>query len=148
MEEGSLYLTGTRFSGSGNRDRARGRTGSSGRADLLAIEWLPNDRARLLLDHWSHGAFTSREFEWKVGPMHHLRLTLPSFAALDKAGMDAGSGTLRAEVDGALVWEEEVPFYGAPSSTAVFGKNTVGSSMAKTALSCTLGDIRQEFPSK
>jgi len=123
-------------------------TGSSGRADLLAIEWLPNNRARLLLDHWSHGAYVGGAFEWTAERMHHLKLTLPSFAALGNPSIDTGRGTLRAEVDGVLVWKEEVPFYGAAASTAVFGQNSVGSSMAKTTLGCVVGDIRQDFAGK
>jgi putative flippase GtrA len=119
-------------------------TGVPGRADLLAIEWLPNNRARLLLDHWSHGAYVGRDFSWSPELMHHLKLTLPALPALDRPGVDVGTGVLRAEVDGALVWQEEVPFFGAPSSSAVFGKNPVGSSMARQELSCTVGDIRQD----
>ncbi len=120
-------------------------TGVAGRADLLAIEWLPGNQARLMLDHWSHSGFASRPFPWDPDRMHHLRLGLPSFAALDKPGITAASGGLKAEVDGVVVWEETVPFYGAKSTTFAFGKNTVGSSMALQSLGCRLGDIRQDF---
>jgi hypothetical protein len=123
-------------------------TGVPGRADLLAIEWLPNDKARLLMDHWSHEAYLSREFAWSPGTMHHLRLVLPSFAALDNPTITTGTGKLSAEVDGVLVWEQQVPYYGASSATFAFGKNTVGSSIAVPAIECRLGDIRQDFGKK
>jgi putative flippase GtrA len=123
-------------------------TGVSGRADLLAIEWLPRKRARLLLDHWSHPGFSSPDFDWGPDRMHHLKLTLPSFAALDDPSISSGTGRLRAEVDGVLIWKETVPFYGAGSATFAFGKNTVGSSIAVPVLDCRLGDIRQDFGMK
>jgi putative flippase GtrA len=119
-------------------------TGVPGRADLLAIEWLPGNQARLLLDHWSHAAFSSRAFPWNAERMHHIKVILPSFAALDNPGISSGTGKLIAEVDGTVVWEELVPFYGAKSETFSFGSNTVGSSMAVPVISCRLGDIRQD----
>jgi hypothetical protein len=120
-------------------------TGVPGRADLLAIEWLPGNQARLLLDHWSHRGFSSGEFAWTPEKMHHLKLTLPSFAALDDPSVSSGTGNLKAEVDGTAVWELPVPFYGAGSATFAFGKNAVGSSIALPSISCRLGDIRQDF---
>jgi putative flippase GtrA len=119
-------------------------TGVPGRADLLAVEWLPGNQARLLLDHWSHAAFSSRAFPWSADRMHHIKVILPSFAALDDAAISSGTGMVIAEVDGAVVWEERVPFYGAKSETFAFGRNTVGSSMALPTISCRLGDIRQD----
>jgi putative flippase GtrA len=120
-------------------------TGVTGSADVLAIEWLPHDRARLLLDHWSHAAYSSHDFPWNPKLMHHLKLTLPSLAALDSMAEHGGHGVLTADVDGVNVWTEDVPYYSASSSTATFGRNTVGSSMAAPELSCTLGDLRQDF---
>ena len=120
-------------------------TGVAGRADLLAIEWLPGNKARLILDHWSHAGFSSPQFSWTPERMHHLRMVLPSFAALDGPAMSSGSGELTAAVDGALIWEAQVPFYGAPSATFVFGRNSVGSSVALPAIGCRLGDIRQGY---
>jgi hypothetical protein len=72
-------------------------------------------------------------------------MVLPSFAALDGPAMSSGSGELTAAVDGALIWEAQVPFYGAPSATFVFGRNSVGSSVALPAIGCRLGDIRQGY---
>jgi putative flippase GtrA len=120
-------------------------TGVPGRADLLAIEWLPDNKARLLLDHWSFGGFSSPVFAWDAERMHHLKVTLPSFAALDSPAISSGIGKLTVEVDGRLIWEQQVPFYGASSATFAFGKNTVGSSVALASIACRLGDIRQDF---
>jgi len=131
--------------GRGNGVEPVASTGVPGRADVLAIEWLPQNEARLLLDHWSHAGFSSGAFPWDPALMHHLRVTLPAFADLDKPGIDVGKGILRAEVDGVLVWEAEVPFYGATSASFAFGKNTVGSSIAQPSLGCRLGDIRQDL---
>jgi hypothetical protein len=120
-------------------------TGVAGSADLLAIEWLPDNKARLILDHWSHSGFFSRQFSWAPERMHHLRLVLPSFAALDAKGTSSGIGKLEVEVDGVPVWEAQVPYYTAPSATFAFGRNSVGSSVALPALGCRLGDIRQGY---
>jgi putative flippase GtrA len=123
-------------------------TGVPGSADLLAIEWLPNNTARLLLDHWSHAIYSSPTFSWESQRMHHLRITLPSFEALDGPADSPGIGMLSIEADGRPLWDENVLFYRAPSSTFAFGKNTVGSSIALPALDCRLGDIRQGFGGK
>lgn len=123
-------------------------TGVPGRADLLALEWLPGNKARLLLDHWSHPGFSSPAFAWAPDRMHHLKLTLPSFSALDGPPNADGTGSLRAEVDGLVIWEEQVPYYGAKSATFAFGRNSVGSSIAGPAIECRLGDIRQDFAGK
>ena len=77
--------------------------------------------------------------------MHHLRLVLPSFAALGSPDDASGTGFLAADVDGRPVWREKVAFYAAPVTTLAFGKNTVGSSVAEPVLNCTLGDLRQDF---
>jgi hypothetical protein len=120
-------------------------TGVAGSADLLAIEWLPDNQARLILDHWSHAGFYSPRFTWTPERMHHLRLVLPSLAALDGRVPSSGSGKLEVEVDGVRIWDEQVPYYGAPSATFAFGRNSVGSSVALSALGPRLGDIRQGF---
>jgi len=120
-------------------------TGITGKADLLAIEWLPGNRARLLLDHWSYPAFASRPFDWDPEKMHHLKVTLPSFASLDKQGPETGKGTAEAAVDGVSVWQAEVPFYSARSDSLSFGRNAVGSSLTVPALKCLLGDVRQIY---
>jgi putative flippase GtrA len=131
------------LAGKGSGTEPLAVTGIAGRADLLAIEWLPDNKARLLLDHWSHAGFSSRSFSWDPAKMHHLRLTLPSFSALGSSATASGTGMLKAEVDGAVVWEERVPFYGAAAESFAFGKNTVGSSIALPSNECRLGDIRQ-----
>jgi hypothetical protein len=123
-------------------------TGVPGHADLLAIEWLPHNTARLLLDHWSHAIYSSPTFSWDPQRMHRLKLTLPSFGALDGPSDSPNTGKLSIEVDGRALWEDNVLFYGARSSTFSFGKNTVGSSIALPALECRLGDIRQVFGGK
>lgn len=120
--------------------------GVPGKADVLAIQWLPGHRARLLLDHWSHEAFEGPSFDWRPELMHHLSIIMPGFATLDGPTEAGGTGWLDVQVDGSTRWREAVPFYGARSSTLVFGRNPAGSSLAGQALECTLGDIRQVGP--
>jgi hypothetical protein len=119
-------------------------TGESGYADTLAISWLPGNRAQLLYDHWGWSLHSSGEFDWDPAKMHHLRIELPSLAALDAPdNKGALAGRLRAEVDGTVVWDSKVPYYPAASKTFSFARNKAGSSVSSESLSLFIGDVRQ-----
>jgi putative flippase GtrA len=123
-------------------------TGLSGKTDSMAIEWLPGDHARLVLNHSGNAPLSSREFAWSPETIHHLKLTLPGFSALDAREVSSGTGVLRAVVDGAVAWEVEVPFFGADSPTIAFGTNTSVTSHSSLATTWRLGDIHQDFAQK
>jgi hypothetical protein len=118
-------------------------TGPTGRADTLAIVWLPDNKARLVYDHWGSGSFTSRNFAWDADQLHHLQVEAPSFGTLDKPVQGDGKAKLRVTVDGHAVVDDPVEYFDAPSSTFYFGKNVAGSSVAGSSLDLYLGDIRQ-----
>jgi hypothetical protein len=120
-------------------------TGVAGAANTLAIEWLPEGRARLVYDHWGYGVYKSPEFAWAPGGEHALDIAWPAFAQLDAAkNPPIQHGRLGVRLDGRELWAEEVPFYVADSATVVVGKNTAGSSVAGPALSSIVVDLRQQ----
>jgi hypothetical protein len=118
-------------------------TGVPGKADLLAIEWLPRGRARFILDHWAYPATRSQEFDWDGTHVHHIAVRLPSFAALGRGISGPQSGPVSAEVDGKSVWSTEARFYPAAADSFAFGENSVGSSVALQSLSCVLCDLEK-----
>ena len=120
-------------------------TGVAGAANTLALEWLPEGRARLVYDHWGYGVYQSPEFAWEPGGEHALDIAWPAFAQLDAAKNPAiQHGRLSVRLDGRELWTQEVPFYVADSATVVVGKNTAGSSVAGPALSSIVVDLRQQ----
>jgi putative flippase GtrA len=119
-------------------------TGQSGRADTLAVEWLPLDRARLIYDHWGIGEIRSAPFALDCALMHTIRVAMPSFSVLDKdRATDSSAGRVRVEIDGRNIWDAAVQFYGARSETLAIGRNTVGSTVAGLRLSCVVANLRQ-----
>ncbi len=124
-------------------------TGVRGRADLLAIEWLPNSSARLLYDHWGLVPISSDAFEWKDSPIHRVQLEMPSLPALDSGHGSVGdAGPLKVSVDGEVVWAANVPFFCAASDSVSLCQNSSGFSTAATELSCAVIGLRQDIPLK
>ena len=122
-------------------------TGGSGRADTLAVRWLPGARAQLVYDHWGHGAFASEEFAWPSGQARRVRLELPALVQLDGAETRAESqGNLKVTVDGRVVWERMVPFHVARSGETALARNLAGSSVAGEKLSAVVLEIEQGPP--
>jgi hypothetical protein len=106
----------------------------------VAIDWREGGRARLLYGHGGTWLKTSREFEWPDSAVHRLRLETPALAALDAPGENAGTaGRLRADVDGAGVFDERVPSYPATSDALA-----IGSAGLEAELSCAVIEIQQE----
>lgn len=133
-----LYLGGR---GSGSQPLVA--TGATGRADTLAIQWLPDGRARFLYDHWGTGIHTSRDFDWTPNGLHRLRIQMPSFQTLDNGAMGMRDGQLRVTFDDEVVMDQQMPYYDAGSITFAFGRNVAGSSVAGESLDLYLGDIQQ-----
>jgi hypothetical protein len=123
-------------------------TGPSGRADMLAIEWLGTGDARLTYDHWGDAPIIGRIFGWSDSSIHRIRIEMPSLADLDASHKGAvGTGPLRVSVDGTTVWEHAVPFYDADSDSVSVCRNASGFSTAGSELGCAVIGIRQEMPS-
>jgi hypothetical protein len=120
-------------------------TGRRGRADMLAIEWMPGGDARFLYDHWGAGIVRSATFTWPESSVHRLRLEMPSLASLGGQHEGAeGEGRLEASADGTSVWEARVPYYGAPSDSISVGKNDSGFLTAGVELRSTAIELHQE----
>jgi len=119
-------------------------TGAPGHDDLLEVEWLSGDQARLSYAHarktWVH----SPVFSWPGEGMHHLRLVTPALGVLDTTG-ELANGRLQIRLDGNDIWTTEVSYFPAPSdSVALAGFGGVSSSTQNTYLSSTILDVRQE----
>ena len=120
-------------------------TGETGRANTLAIVWLPNDRAQFVYDHWGTSLYTSKDFAWNSSDLHHVQIEAPSFRSLDKAVQGDGVGQLLIKLDGQTVVDAPVRYYDAMSPSFSFGKNLAGSSVASDSLDLYLGDIQQSY---
>ncbi len=118
-------------------------TGRTGRADLLGIEWLPGNQARLIYDHWGQPLRASSPFAWDGAASRTLRIEMPSLPLLGQPAA-AQDGPLRVEVDGAVVWAAPVPCFGAQAAEVVVGRNPAGFSSAFAELHAAVLDIAQE----
>ncbi len=119
-------------------------TGTTGRSDTLAIEWLAGRRARLVYRHWGREALAGEPFGWADQDPKDVRLEMPSFASLDRAGMNAGEGRLRVWINERLAWDAEVPFFGAASESLSIGRNPSGCAAVAAELSSVVIDARQK----
>lgn len=118
-------------------------TGRTGRADLLGIEWLPGNRAKLIYDHWGQPLRESSPFAWDGVSSRSLRIEMPSLPLLGQPAAEQ-DGALRVEVDGALVWAAQVPCYGAQVAEVAVGRNLAGHSSVRAELYAAVLDIGQE----
>lgn len=130
------------LAGRGSASEPLVATGSRGKADTLAISWLPGERAQLLYDHSGDPLRKSGVFDWPGGRLMRLRAELPSLSALDSADAQ-GKGTVRVELNGKRIWEEKVAFFLAPSASVTVGRNAAGSSVTGDELTCVVADLSQ-----
>lgn len=135
-----LYI---QLGGAGSGSEPLVATGTKGRADTLALEWLAGGRARLHYDHWGRGEQVSPPFAWPVSTLHTLRVTLPSFASLDSGRSGEERGTLSVLLDGRALWTTDAHYFPADSQTLRIGRNDAGSSVARIELTCVVADVRQ-----
>ena len=119
-------------------------TGEGDHADMLAIEWLPGGRARLLYAHSGGRVVASPPFDWSEKTIHVLRAGMPSLPALDaKEPPGVREGVLRVALDGASVWEPNVPYFPATSASVSAGLNSAGLAAAGPELRCAVAGLRQ-----
>jgi hypothetical protein len=133
-----LYLAGR---GQGTQPLVA--TGETGRADTIAVMWLPNGRARIVYDHWGGPVYTSKDFAWSETELHHVQVRAPAFRTLDKEIAGDGNGQLVVVVDTMTVADDTVRYFDNPSRTLAFCKNQAGSSVCGESLDLYVGDIRQ-----
>jgi hypothetical protein len=120
-------------------------TGQTGRADTIAIAWLPGNKAQIIYDHWGTPLFAGKVFDWSENDLHHVRIQSPSFKGIDKTVQGDGAGELLVTVDGQTVAEGRVRYFDSLFGDLVYGKNVAGSSVAGQSLDLYVGDIAQEY---
>jgi hypothetical protein len=118
-------------------------TGASGHFDSLGIDWLAENKARLVYEHQGYALRASEPFEWNDSALHSMRVEMPSFATLDKAALADGESRLRAWVGGAPVWDAKVPYFGAASGSVSLGTNASASPAMGAELTSAVVDLRQ-----
>ncbi len=123
-------------------------TGQKGRADTLALEWLPSGQGRLIYDHWGIGEVRSAPVAWEPDMLHSLRIEMPSFAHLDQdERTDSMAGRLRVAVDGRTQWDAPVQCYAVRSESLTIGRNAANSTVTGPLLTPVVADARQVEPS-
>jgi len=132
------------IAGKGKGSEPLAASGSAGKSDTLAIRWLEDGRAQILYEHSGAPVRESGPFGWDPGKVHHLRLAIPSLKALDSdAAKPGGIGRMTIDVDGARVWEADVPYHIAPASSVSIGRNSGESASTGPILSCVVLDLKQ-----
>ena len=118
-------------------------TGSRGKCDVIAVDWLEGGRARLVYAHAGSDFLTSAAFPWPGGE-HQLRLRLPALSCLDAAPGGVRGGALEAVLDSTSVWSASAPCYIVPSATAAVGRNPTQMDSIGSELSAVVLGISQE----
>jgi hypothetical protein len=130
--------------GRGNACEPLVATGTSGRSDTVAIEWLERSQARLVYRHWGLDALVSEPFGWAENELKNVRVEMPSFAALDRPGTATGGGRLRVWVNEKPTWDIQVPFFAAASDSVAIGRNPSGCTAVGVDLTSVVIDARQK----
>ena len=119
-------------------------TGAPGRDELLEVEWLPGERARLSYAHVRKSWVTSPVFAWPAAGVHRLHLVAPALAALDAPG-GLATGSLRVDLYGNNVWTASVPYFPAFSdSLTLAGYGGLSPDAPGVTLGSIVLDIQQE----
>jgi hypothetical protein len=119
-------------------------TGTTGKADLIGLEWLEGGKARFRYDHWGVADYQSEPFDWPGDVVHRVVVQCPAFREIGRAMPErAGTGILKIEVDGRAIWEREVPFYAPAADQISFGRNDIGASTARGEFAGVIIDILQ-----
>ncbi len=119
-------------------------TGAPGRDDLLEVEWLPGDRARLVYSHARKIWISSPTFAWPGQQVHRIRIATPGLGALDSPG-GLALGGLQVDLDGNRVWTATVPYFPAFSdSVALAGYGGLSPDAPIVTLGSVVLDIQQE----
>lgn len=120
-------------------------TGPEGHADTLAIRWRPDGRAQLCYDHEGQSPLEGPVLAWDEASAHHVRALLPSLSTLDGAAHGERQGRLSVFVDGAMVWERDVPYSPTASSSVRVGQYHAAAPFAKPELGCVVLDLHQSL---
>jgi hypothetical protein len=109
-------------------------SGSTGRGDILIVNYIDSNHVTFSLDHWAYGGPTSGPVEIRPGARQKLGVSFGSFFPASERPADVpasrwadAAGKLEVDLDGRRVFEARTPFYDAPSETVVVGRNQIGS---------------------
>ena len=100
-------------------------SGSTGRGDVLGVEYLDETHLRFIFDHWGSAPLVSEPIAIDPSVPHELVVRLPWLAAPADAEPER-RGNLQVAVDGILVWQREVVGYTAEPEEIAVGENPIG----------------------
>lgn len=101
-------------------------TGRVGAADFLVLEFLGENKVRIVYDHWGSGGPASPPFEVEAGRRERLEINLPSLATLRP--QKDGLGQVR--VAGQVRFEGRLRSHGREPHQVYFGENPIGGTSA------------------
>ena len=122
------------------RDRTSGHeplvsSGSTGKGDVLVVNYVDSNHVTFVLDHWGQGGLVSDPVEFIPGDIQILEVSFGSFfpPAQRPGGVPEGlwtdaAGKLVLKLNHRKVFETKTAFYEAKPETVVVGKNSIGAS--------------------
>jgi hypothetical protein len=119
-------------------------TGQPGRGDILRVRFVRPGIARFGYDHWGVGLWESGDVPVTTGPLHRLRVALPSLMRPVGAGASTGlDSKLFLELDGRVVWTQTVPFYTIKQDEINFGTNDIGASSCEPEFTGVICQVKR-----
>jgi hypothetical protein len=102
-------------------------TGSTGRGDVLGIEYLDAHHVRFFLDHWSSELRRSEPREIDYLSPHDVVVTMPGLGVPSSDRVEQ-PGELRVQLDGETVWAERTMGFRADPEEVALAQNPIGGS--------------------
>jgi len=107
-------------------------TGTSGRADVLFVQYLDNRSFRFGFDHWSHGAIYSPIVPLDYAVPHEIEIHMGSLYPPSRPVGSLWRQKLAVRLDGREVFATRTTFYDADAFAVDIGCNSVGASSCRT----------------
>jgi hypothetical protein len=109
--------------------------GTSGRADVVIVEYLDPGHIVFALDHWGGAFVQSKPVPVEYSRVHDIEIELPSPGEAPSGSAIAGTAIIR--VDGAEAWKVAQKFY-ASDAAPVLVANNIGASTCERAFTGTI----------
>jgi len=110
-------------------------TGEAGRGDFLFVEYWDDGRLRFGLDHWGKATVLSPPLSVERGRDCRVVIQLGSFPGATKADR------LEVQVDGAVVWQRQAPFFSVGAEDVFVGKNPIGGTGCAESFTGTILEV-------
>jgi hypothetical protein len=129
-------------------------TGVAGRGDLLFVLYADQEHVRIGFDHWSVGGPLGTSIAVDMATAHHLEATMGScyppagdreWPAHPAARRDRLKAKIQVKLDGAVVFDAELPTYDARPDQITLWANPIGGSSCRERFTGTV--LRAERPS-